>query len=686
MTDRYPPIHPKCPHMLHGGDYNPEQWPEEIWGEDIRLMKLAGCNAMSVGIFSWVHLEGSEGRFDFDWLDRVMDLLAENNAYAVLATPSASHPAWLSSKYPEVMRVGPDRIRRRHGGRVNYCLSSLLLREKCAILSDLLAERYAEHPALLMWHLSNEYGGACHCDRCQVAFRNWLEQRYDSLDELNHAWWTAFWVHTYTDFSQIESPGPLTETAVHGLTLDWQRFVTDQTISFMLNEAMPLQRLAPDVPITTNFMGTYTGLNYWRFLEHLDVVSWDSYPQLHGRADDWKAAVQVGFVHDIYRTMKAGKPFAMMESTPSSTNWFPVGKLKRPRLHRLMSLQAVAHGSDTVQYFQWRKSRGGAEKFHGAVVDHCGHENTRVFQDVADVGRVLGRLDDVVGTTVRPKSAVIYDWENRWAIDNAAGPRRDGRDYEPTCVGHYRALWQRSVPADVIEMDCDFSSYRLLIAPMLYMIRPGVADRLEAFVRGGGVLVTTYWTGIADEHDLVFRGGFPGPLRGLLGIWAEELDVLHDGEANRVIPVEGNPLELTREYTARVFCDLIHAESAEVLATYAEDFYAGRPALTVNAVGDGRAYYVASRNDPPFLDDFYGRLIGELALPRVLEADLPEGVAAQLRTDGETDYVFLLNFKPEDRTVDLGAAELADMLTGETLTGRIDLAAYDSRVLKRPAQ
>ena len=258
-------------------------------------------------------------------------------------------------------------------------------------------------------------------------------------------------------------------------------------------------------------MGTYEGLNYWKFAPYLDVVSWDSYPRWHGEKPDWKLASEVGFVHDINRSLKHGKPFLLMESTPSMTNWMEVAKLKRPGMHLLSSIQAVAHGSDSVQYFQWRKSRGGSEKFHGAVVDHCGHENTRVFNDVKEVGETLEKLDDIVGTTINPEVAIIYDWENKWAIDGAYGPRREKKDYLPTCQAHYLPFWEKGIPVDVIDMDQDFSRYKLLIAPMLHMVRSGVGEKVEEFVKNGGTFVATYWSGIVNENDLCFLGGFPGP-------------------------------------------------------------------------------------------------------------------------------------------------------------------------------
>lgn len=682
----YRPIHEKYARMWHGGDYNPEQWRDtpHIWKEDMRLAKLAHCNTMTVGVFSWTSLEPREGQYEFAWLDQVMDMLADNGMYAILATPSGARPAWLSAEHKEVLRVSSRRERQLHGGRHNHCFTSPLYREKVRQMNTQLAKRYGQHDALLLWHLSNEYSGDCHCDLCQAAFRKWLATRYrDDLDALNRACWTSFWSHTYTDWSQIESPSEIGEQSLHGLNLDWKRFVTDQTVDFMRCEMEPLRLHAPDIKVTTNMMGTFPGLDYWKLAAAVDVVSWDSYPWWHGPQPDWVLASQVAFVHDINRSLKGGQPFLLMESTPSMTNWQQVSKLKRPGMHVLSSLQAIAHGSDSVQYFQWRKSRGSSEKFHGAVVDHVGHEHTRVFKDVAQVGELLEQLDAVVGTCVPSEVAIVYDWENRWAIDDAMGPRRSGRDYEPTCAAHYRAFWQQGVPVDVIDMTCDLSAYKLVVAPMQYMLRGDIAQRIEQFVQQGGVFVSTYWSGLVDEHDLCFLGGFPGPLRRVLGVWVEETDALYDGESNQLVMEPNTGWDLRPSYEVRQLCDLIHTESAHTLALYGDDFYAGRPALTVNDFGDGQAYYIAARTTDDFLADFYRELVARVAPRKALDALLPQGVSAAVRTDGETDFIFLMNFTSEAHPVTLGRSQklLRALDDGEPVGETVTVAPFEVQIL-----
>ncbi|MNO39235.1 Beta-galactosidase BglY [compost metagenome] len=687
MSKKHSPISSKTPVMLHGADYNPEQWLKypEILREDIRLMKLANCNVMSVGIFSWVSLEPEEGVFTFDWLDGVLDSFAENGIYAFLATPSGARPAWMSEKYPEVLRVERNRVHNLHGFRHNHCFTSPVYREKTATLNAKLAERYSQHPAVIGWHISNEFGGECHCDLCQNAFRDWLKVKYNnSLDELNHAWWATFWSHTYTSWSQIESPAPHGETQVHGLNLDWRRFVSERTIDFCQHEINIVRPYNPALPITTN-MHMIDGIDYRELAKILDVVSWDAYPDWHYTedGDDARLAAWTAMHYDLMRSFKK-KPFLLMESTPSLTNWQSVSKLKRPGMHKLSSLQAVAHGSDSVQYFQWRKSRGSSEKFHGAVVDHSGHSETRVFKDVTEVGKTLAGMTEVVGTSTPVRTAIIFDWDNRWAIKDAQGIRNSGLRYEETVLQHYRALWELGIPVDMIGSGDDLSAYKLVIAPMLYLISEENGTRIEKFVEQGGTFLATYWSGVVNETDLCHLGGFPGPLRRTLGIWAEETEGLHSRDLNGVVMSAGNPLSLKGDYDAHEIAELIHLEGAEAIGTYRSDFYAGRPALTVNRFGKGNAYHLATRvKDAAFYIELYAAITAKAGITRALDTELPTGVTAQLRTDGECDYIFVQNFSGSPQTVELNGVEYTDMITGTAAPAVLNIAVKDLTMLKR---
>lgn len=681
----FKPLSEKLSKMLHGADYNPEQWLDypEVFEEDLRLMKLANVNVMSIGMFSWAKLEPEEGVFDFSWMDHVIDRLHENGVAVFLSTPSGARPTWMSEKYPEVLRVSANRVRNLHGMRHNHCYTSPIYREKISIINRQLAERYADHPGIVGWHISNEYGGDCHCDHCQKAFRKWVKNKYQTLEKLNHAWWTTFWSHTYTSWSQVESPAPHGETMVHGQNLDWKRFVTDQTIDFYLHELQPLKEKNPDIPATANFMVLYDGLNYDKFAQVVDFISWDSYPTWHEAEDERRIAAFTAMNHDWFRSMKNGQPFYLMESTPSATNWQDMSKLKKPGMHLLSSIQAVAHGSNSVQYFQWRKSRGSSEKFHGAVVDHYGGEKTRVFKDVAEVGRVLAELNELITASVKPEVAIIFDTENRWAVNDAQGPRNIGIHYERTVLEHYQAFWEQGIPVDVISMERGLSQYKLVIAPMVYMTSEDFGKRVESFVEAGGTFVTTYWSGIVNETDLTYLTGFPGPLRHVLGIWSEEIDGLYDHETNYIQFDQNNHLGLAGEYEVRDLCELIHLEGAEALAYYGKDFYQGRPALTVNQFGKGKAYYMAARQKLAFHRDFYKKILAETGIEPVINQSLPEGVSVTARSNQTTDFVFLMNFNNRETKVMLDKKEYQNILTKAQVSNQITLAPFGVEILKR---
>ena len=634
-------------------------------------MKLAHINSATVSIFSWAMLEPEEGVYNFEWLDNLMDKLAENGISAILATPSGARPPWLAQKYPEVLRVPESGIRNEFGVRHNHCLTSPVYREKVSNINRLLAERYKNHPALKMWHISNEYCGECHCELCQQAFRDWLKEYYNnSLDELNFKWWNGFWAHWITDWSQINSPKDRGENHVSAMKLCWNRFVSDSHISFYENEIAPLREITPDIPITTNFMKMYDGIDYQKFAKHLDLVSWDNYPAWD-RGRNIEEAAETAFVHDAFRSMKNGQPFFLMESTPSLVNWHEVNKLPKPRMQELSSIQAVAHGADSIQYFQWRKSRGGHEKFHGAVVDHCGHENTRVFREVSHLGTVLEKLDGVVGKESNGKVAIICDWENGWAVKHFCGYNNKKRNYFEECVKWYKPFRDKGICVDVIPMDADFSKYDLIIAPFLYMLKDGTAQRIEKYIENGGNFVAGYLTGIVDKDDLCFLGGFPADnLKNVFGIWCEETDSLPEGMSNGV-SFNGKDYEVVH------ICDIIHSQGAKILGEYKKDFYAGMPAVTENAFGNGKAYYVAFRNDNDFASDFCNKLISEIGIESDCGISTPCGVSVRKRGN----HIFVMNFSDSEQAVILDKA-YSDTVNGGTLDGEVVLPVCGYLILE----
>lgn len=673
---QFPPIMKDKPAFLHGGDYNPEQWIREkdtIWKTDMEYAVRAGINTLSVGIFSWAMLEPRENEYHFEWLDEVMDMLAANGIKAVLATPSGARPAWMAEKYPEVLRVDGNRQRQLFGARHNHCLTSPVYRAKVRKINTLLAERYKNHPALGMWHVSNEYGGECHCELCQKRFRDWLKARYGSIERLNDDWWNTFWSHRYSSFEQVESPSAIGESGSHGLNLAWKRFTTQQFCDFYDWEIEPLKRITPDIPCTANLMGTYQGINYFELGRHLDRSSWDYYPAWTGDDRDARVLAEGGFRHDLMRGVCGRKPFMLMESSPSATNWQPINRLRRPGALMLQGMQAVAHGSDTVQYFQFRKGRGSSEKFHGAVISHDNSAENRIYREVCALGKRLGEMTAALGSAPENKIAVIYDWENRWALDDAQFGHRYEKKYEETVISHHNALMRCGYGVDVVDESCELSGYQMVIGPMTYMLRPGFAEKIRALVEKGGVYVSTYVSGWVNEEDLCFMNGFPGPLSEVLGIWDEETDALDETQKNH-FTWEG------KRYEARDWCALVHARGAEALAEYEENFYQGYPALLCNSYGKGRGYYIACRTGEDFLADFYKKIGAEAGLePLVSRMDY--GVLCTERIGDQGRFLFVMNTVPEEKRVALPAC--SEIETGRKRAGETILQPYEVLALKR---
>ena len=664
---------PRFPRFLHGGDYNPDQWLNypEILERDVQLMQQAHVNCVSVGIFSWALLEPEEGRYDFVWLDQVIDRLWKGGIHVILATPSGARPAWMAQKYPEVLRVNKQLERNHFGGRHNHCMTSPVYREKVRAINHALAERYSKHPAVILWHLSNEYIGDCYCPLCQEKFRAWLREKYGTLDNLNEKWWTGFWSMRYTDWSQIEPPSPRGQMSNPAMLVDWRRFSTQQCKDFMTMERDTVKAVNPELLCTANLMERFWDYDYFSLGEAMDVISWDAYPAWGG-TDDVATAAEFACNHDLMRSFKH-QPFLLMESTPSLVNWHPHNRTKRPGMHELGSMQAVAHGSQSVLYFQWRQGRGGAEMFHGAVVDHYGEPDTRTFRDVTKVGEDLEKLQPIYDTERTAKACILYDTENRWAIDFAQAGNNGAMKYFDTVVMHYRALWEQGYAVDFCDMrECtDLSGYDLVSAPMLFMTRNGIEKKLRAFVERGGVLLTTYWSGVVDAYDLAYLGAVPHDLTDVLGLRATELDALYPEQSNGLRTKDGAAYKITE------LCGLVELRGAEVEGVYTSDWYAGQPCLTRHTYGKGEAWYLAAKADQNALNALYRRLAERVGLPRAMETELPYGVVAVERGG----VVFLQNYSGEERTVALDKA-YHELLTDRGVSGEVTLPVCSVMVLK----
>lgn len=661
--------------ILYGGDYNPEQWDESTWKEDMRLLPLAGIDTVTLNVFNWALLQKSETEYDFSILDRIVEMTSAEGMHICMATATAAHPAWMAKKYPDILRVDIDGRKRKFGARHNSCPNSPTYRTYAPALARKLAERYGTLPNLVAWHVSNEYWDRCWCENCEKAFRLWLEKKYGSIENVNRAWNANFWGHTFYSFEEIVVPNNVSEqwnwnrTAFQGLSLDYKRFNSDSLLECYKVEYSELKKICPNVPVTTNLMGTYPELDYHKWAPHLDFVSWDNYPS---PSDSY---TRTSMSHAVMRGLKHGKPFALMEQTPSVTNWQPYNALKRPLVMRLWSYQAVAQGADTVMFFQMRRSRGACEKFHGAVIDHCGHENTRVFREVAALGKELSVLSDsFLGSRYEARAAILFDWDTWWALGLSAGPSVD-IDYPAVIHRYYDALCRLNVQTDIVGHDANLSRYSLVAAPLLYMVKPGLAKKLETFTERGGAFVTTCLSGLVNETDLVTTSGYPGELRSLLGIWVEETDALLPGQLNGIEIDDG---ALKGKWDTSTLCDIIHCESAKKVGSWTREFYKGTPALTRNAFGKGEAWYVGGFASTEFLTTLFTDLAQRLGIPQTLAP--VAGVEVTERTDGDAVFVFILNHNDDEATVTIPYAA-ANLLDGDSFEANTTLTVKAKDIL-----
>jgi beta-galactosidase len=661
----------KVPHMIYGGDYNPEQWPEEVWDEDVRLMREAGVNLVSLGIFSWAKLEPRPGEYDFDWLDRIISLLHEGGVMVNLATATASPPPWLAVLHPESLPVTQNGVVLHPGARQHYCPSSAAYKERAAELVRRIADRYKDHPALAMWHVNNEYGchvAECYCDTSAEHFREWLRTRYGDLDALNEAWGTAFWSQRYAEWGEILPPRSAPTFANPTQQLDFRRFSSDALLELYEMEKEILRQATPEIPITTNFMGFFKPVDYWKWAPREDLVSDDSYPD----PSDPEAHIGAAMSRDLMRSLGDGAPWVLMEQTTVRVNWRRRNVPKRPNEMRLWSYGAVARGAEGIMFFQWRQSKAGAEKYHSAMVPHVPTEDSRSWREVKQLGVELGSLDELLGARGEAETAILLDWESWWALEldskpSAAVRMREGR------YSFYKPLYEANVPVDFAHPGSDLSPYRLVIAPNLYLVTDDSVDNIVRYVSDGGTLLMSFFSGIVDGRDHIRLGGYPAPFRVLLGLRIEDFVPMATRESNRLDTLEGE------SYGCDMWADLIHLEGAESQASYTEDFYADTPAVTRNIFGEGVAYYLGTRPEERYTKSLLQRVRQEAGVRPT--AKVPPGVDAVRRRTEDASFLFLLNHNQEAVEVRL-PNPAQDLLTGTEHRSNLVLNPLEVAILK----
>ncbi|MFF9498611.1 beta-galactosidase [Streptomyces sp. NPDC014656] len=659
--------------LAFGGDYNPEQWPESVWQEDVRLMQEAGVTMVSVGIFSWALLEPEPGRYDFGWLDRVLDLLHAHGIRADLGTPTVAPPAWFYRAHPEALPVTADGVRLTYGSRGAICHSSPAYREAAARITTELARRYAAHPALALWHVHNEYGvpvSACYCDGCAAHFRRWLDRTYGSVEAVNEAWGTAFWGQRYGTYEEILPPRTTPTVGNPAQQLDYRRFADATIRENFRAERDLLHAMSPGIPVTTNFMTALSqcdSIDYWAWGREVDLVTNDHYLITDGR----RTHVNLAMAADLTRSVAGGAPWLLLEHSTSGVNWQPRNPAKRPGEMARNSLAHVARGSEGAMFFQWRQSRRGAEKFHSAMVPHGGTD-TRIWREVVELGAGLGALEEIRGSRTVPDVAVLWDWQSWWAQKLEWRPN-EAHDARERADSFYETLYDRHLTVDFAHPEADLSAYPLVVVPALYLMTEAAGQNLREYVENGGTLVVSYFSGIVDEHDAVHPGAYPGALRDVLGLTVDEWSPLLDHQRVGLTGPGGAAL------TGDVWTEFVRPRGAETVWTYADGPAAGGPAVTRHRLGRGTAWYVSTRLDAASLDAIVAAACDDAGVPG--RTALPRDVEVVRRAGANGHYVFVLNHTAEDAKVPLDGTG-TELLDGGRVSGPLTVPAGAVRVVR----
>jgi len=659
-----------------GVDYYPEHWPEERWPEDAHLMAEAGFNVVRLAEFAWSKMEPREGQYDFDWLDRAISVLASHDIQVVLGTPTASPPPWLMTKHPDIFRVCEDGRRVTFGNRRTYCPNNPVYHEYTRRIVTQMAKHYADHPAVIGWQIDNEFGDRCYCSACSQAFRDWLRHRYGSLDTLNQKWGTVFWSHTYTDWGQIPLPLTTGGSPNPGLALDFCRLSSDSYVTYQQMQVDILREKCPEHFITHNFMGfKYDRIDYFDLARSLDFAALNHYPRTQWGMQAEVDASLAALAADTIRGLKSHN-FWMTEQQAGSGGWEIVSVSPRPGELRLWAYQSIAHGADAVIFFRWRTARFGTEQYWHGLLDYDARPSRR-YEEIKLMGAEIRKAGEhIYGSTVKPAVAMILSYDSRFAFQIQANNPQFS--YPEHFHQFYRALYDHHVAIDIAAPTADLSAYKLVVAPALHVISDAATENLKRFVEAGGVLVVTQRSGVKDEANAVVNQRLPGLLAELCGVEVEEYDSLgadmHNGLEFAVPELASSP-----PVSVSVWCDVLKPNGADVVARYTQDYYTGKPAITLNRFGQGQVVYVGTLGDAPLYEVLAGWLLNLAGVQPLLTA--PEGVEVTERWQGDQRLLFVLNHTDREQEVTLDKRYM-DLLDGSAaLEGAVTVPPRDVLIL-----
>jgi len=665
--------------LRFGVDYYPEHWPKERWTEDAHLMAEAGFNTVRLAEFAWSKIEPREGKYNFQWLDEVLDILSEKGIKAIIGTPTAAPPPWIVQAHPDVLIVDGNGRRKSEGTRKNYCANNPHYIEYSRRIVENMVLHYRDNPNVLGWQIDNEFGvDLCYCENCVKAFRDWLRRKHESLEELNRVCGLIFWGQEYRSWDEIYPPRPPLGTQNPSLSLEWGRFSSDSWIEYQQVQLNIIRKDAPHQIVTHNFMGLYKELDYFKLAEPLDLVSFDYYPKWSANVDYAASAM----AHDVMRSLKK-KPYWIMElqSGAVKTHMAPIPK---PGEIRLWTIQSVARGADGTLYFRWRSCRFGAEEYWHGILDHDGIPRRRYFE-VKKVSEELRKAAPFTeGTLVKPEIAITLVYDNLWALDLEVGHSDKNyygvSSWEPT-LDCYRALYARNVLVDFVNPASEkMDSYKAVFVPSLMLMSRKIEENLRSYVKRGGILIAGPRTGAKDWANVIVNEPLPGSLTDVFGITIEEYTGL---PGNGTVDMKGVKAEIGTQdiHRGRNWAEMLQPKEAKVAAYYQSGIYKQKPAATLNHYGDGTAIYLGTFADK----GFYLTLVDWSIEKKKIESVLPsaDGFEATERSSSNQKIVFALNYNDDAIRIPCDGKEFEDVISGEKVKGLLKIQGLDAKILKR---